>query len=381
LIGGGLFKGERGFLTMAGTWQIVQPLGLDEPVGELESSRTSPTNPNSCPGAKSPYRTRPGKGEHSVKSSEVFVGIDVAEGELEVAVLPESKVWKVANNDKGLRKLVRSLKALSPTLVVLEYTGGLEIPALDELNSAGLRPVPVNPRQVRDFAKAMGILAKTDSIDALVLARFAESVKPAYRELKDEQTRELQALVARRRQLATMQAEEKQRLRRSPKPVRPGIEKHIAWLEKELKDLDKDMDDLIKNTPIWKEKDAIMRSVPGVGPVLARVMLALVPELGRLNRRQIAALIGVAPFNCDSGKMRGRRHVWGGRAPVRAVLYMATLAAVRCNPAIRAFHGRLTTAGKKPKVILTACMRKLLIILNSMIRTGTAWDPQRTHAI
>jgi transposase len=178
-----------------------------------------------------------------------------------------------------------------------------------------------------------------------------------------------------------MIAEEKKRLRRSPKSVRSGIEKHIGWLEKELKDIDKDMLDRIKDTPIWRAKDAIMRSVPGVGPVLAITMLALVPELGTLNRRQIASLIGVAPFNCDSGKMKGQRHVWGGRAPVRAVLYMATLAAVRCNPAIKAFHARLTAAGKKPKVVLTACMRKLLTILNTMVRTGTAWDPQRAPAV
>lgn len=316
-----------------------------------------------------------------MESSEIFVGIDVSEKELEVGILPQTKTFSVSNDDKGLRELVSRLKDLSPTSVVLEYTGGLEIPAVDELGAAGLRPIPVNPRQVRDFAKAMGVLAKTDGIDAIVLARFAQSVRPEYRELKDEEARALQALVARRRQLSTMLADEKKRLRRSRKSVKPGIEKHISWLQEEIKDLDQDMGDRIKDTPIWRERDAIMQSVPGVGPVLAITLLALVPELGKLNRRQIAALIGVAPFNCDSGAMKGKRRIWGGRAAVRAVLYMATLAAVRFNPAIKAFHARLTAAGKKPKQVLTACMRKLLVILNSMVRTGTLWDPQRVPAV
>lgn len=320
---------------------------------------------------------RQGRGMPAMMTSsdECFVGIDVSQARLDVATVPGEEPWSVANDSTGLRELRRQLQALSPRLIVLEATGGLEVPAAAELAAAGLAVAVVNPRQARDFAKATGQLAKTDRIDAESLARFAQAVRPTPRPLKDPQTQALEALLVRRRQLLEMLVAERQRLARASKPVRKGLKAHIRWLEKQLQELDTDLTHTIKSSPVWREQDDLLQSVPGVGPVLSHSLLAQLPELGTLNRRQLAALVGVAPYNCDSGTLRGQRHCWGGRAPLRAVLYMATLSAIRFNPRIRPFYQRLTDAGKAHKVAMVACMRKLLTILNAMAKNHTAWQP------
>jgi transposase len=308
--------------------------------------------------------------------TENIIGIDVAKARLDIAIHPEGKVWSCRNDEAEFKALVKQLHPRKPKLIVLEATGGLEIPVVAILASAGLPVVVVNPRQVRDFAKATGQLAKTDRIDARVLARFGEAVRPAIRPLKDMKTRELDALLTRRRQRTDMLTAEKNRLSSAPKSVRKDIKNHIVWLEKRLRDVNNGLSSAIKGSPVWREHDEILQSTPGVGPVLSVTLLAELPELGMLNRRQIAALAGVAPFNRDSGKFRGKRAIWGGRAEVRSVLYMSTLTAVRCNPVIRAFYQRLTRAGKKHKVAMTACMRKLLTILNVMIKNQTSWNTE-----
>lgn len=305
--------------------------------------------------------------------SQVFVGIDVSKDRLDVAVVPGEEHWTVANDGKGIASLAGRLEALNPALIVLEATGGLEIPATGELAAAGLPVVVVNPRQTRDFAKATGKLAKTDTIDALVLARFGEAVRPEVRPLKDEQTQELNALVLRRRQLLGMLTAEKNRLNVAPRSIHNDIKAHIRWLEKRLDKVDKGLNQAVRESPFWREKDDLLKSVPGVGPVLSATLLACLPELGTLNRKEIAALVGVAPLNRDSGTFRGARKVWGGRANVRTALYMSTLAATRHNPVIRDFYNRLAGSGKPGKVALTACMRKLLVILNTILKTQTPW--------
>jgi transposase len=308
--------------------------------------------------------------------SPVYVGIDVSKARLDIAVRPGTETWTVAPDEAGLAALVKRWTALAPALVVLEATGGLEAPVVSALAAAGLPVVVVNPRQVRDFAKALGRLAKTDPLDAEVLARFGEAVRPEPRPLKDAQAQELDALLTRRQQVVGMLSAEKNRLGQARGRIKRDIEAHIRWLEKRLGEVDGELKHLIEASPLWRAEEDLLRSVPGVGPVLALALLADLPELGRLNRRQIAALAGVAPFNRDSGRFRGTRAIWGGRARLRALLYMATLAAVRANPLIRTFYQRLRAAGKKPKVALTACMRKLLTILNAMVRSGTRWNPQ-----
>jgi transposase len=266
------------------------------------------------------------------------------------------------------------LEKLNPTLVVLEATGGIEMPVAATLAVAGIPIAVVNPRQVRDFARATGRLAKTDSIDAKVLALFAAAVRPQVRPLPDANEQELGDILSRRRQLVEMITAEKNRLRSArSKAVRTHIQAHITWLETELANIDSDLKRIIRESPVWREKDDLLKSVPGVGPVLSTTLLADLPELGTLNRRQIASLVGVAPFNRDSGKLRGKRMIWGGRAAVRTVLYMSTLVATRRNPVIRVFYQRLCAAGKAKKVALTACMRKLLTILNAMLKHGTPW--------
>ena len=309
-----------------------------------------------------------------MSQTERIVGIDISKALLDVAVLPDEQTWSVENDEQGIRTLVKDLKRLRPRLVILEATGGLEMAAVSALATAGLPVVIVNPRHVRDFAKSKGILAKTDKIDALVLTLFGEAVKPEVRPLKDEQLQQFDALVSRRRQLLDMLTAEKNRLILARKSVRKNIKAHISWLEKCLSKIDSDLNKLIKDSPIWREKDAVLQSAPGVGPVLSSSMIAKLPELGTLNRKKIAALVGVAPFNRDSGKWRGKRAIWGGRADVRAVLYMATLAAIRCNPTISAFYSRLVGAGKEHKVAMTACMRKLLTMLNAMVKNGKLWE-------
>jgi len=310
-----------------------------------------------------------------MKRPECIVGIDVCKRTLEVVVRPEGSRWTVNNDEKGIGELAGALRRMKPTMVVLEATGGLEMPLVAALAQAKLPVVVVNPRQVRDFAKATGKLAKTDAIDAAVIAHFGDAVRPEIRPIKDEKAQELSALLARRRQLVDMLTAEKNRLQTARKRIRKDIQAHIAWLEKRLKDVDGDLSKSIKEIPAWRQKDEILQSTPGVGPVLSVTLLAALPELGSLNRREVAHLVGVAPLNRDSGQHQGKRCVWGGREEVRSVLYMSTLSAVRCNPVICAFYKRLMGAGKGHKVAMTACMRKLLVILNTMVKTGAAWRP------
>jgi transposase len=303
-----------------------------------------------------------------------FVGVDVAKATLEVAIRPTGDQWSAANDEAGIAALVGRLRPLAPTLIVLEATGGFETAVVAALAAAGLAVVVANPRQVRDFAKATGQLAKTDALDAQVLALFAERVRPEPRPLLDEAARGLDALLTRRRQLLEMRTAEQNRLGfAAAGAVRRDITQHIHWLERRLRDVDSDLEQVIRTSPVWRAKEDLLRSVPGVGPVVSRTLLGELPELGRLTHRQIAALVGVAPRACDSGTLRGKRIVWGGRAPVRAALYMAALVASRCNPVIRAFYARLRAAGKPAKVALVACMRKLLTIMNAMVRNGTRW--------
>ena len=311
-----------------------------------------------------------------------FVGVDVAKAHLDVAVRPTGAAWRVANDAPGIAALVERLVPQAPVTVVLEATGGYEAPAAAALAAAGLPVVVVNPRQVRDFARALGRLAKTDALDAAVLARFGETLRPDPRPLADATRAELAALLTRRRQLVEMLTAEKNRLSglgsapagALPSRARPRLEEHVAWLQQALAELDRDLTATLRASPVWRERDAALRSVPGVGPVLSATLLAELPELGHLRRQALAALVGVAPLNRDSGTRRGRRSIWGGRAQVRSVLYMAAVSAIRHNPAIRATYQRLRAAGKLPKVALTACMRKLLTILNALLRDGTVWE-------
>lgn len=306
--------------------------------------------------------------------TETYVGIDVSKARLDVAVVPGEQTWSVANDDGGITELVDKLKGLTPKLVLLEATGGLERRVLARLVGGGLPAMAINPRNVRDFARSLGKLAKTDRIDAIILGRFAQAVRPELRPIADEHSQELQALLTRRRQIVEMITAEKNRLfAADASKTRRMIKEHIEYLQKSLNINDYDLDQTIKETPIWLEKVDLLESVPGVGRVTATTLVALLPELGTLGRKQIAALVGVAPFNRDSGTLRGRRAVWGGRATVRAVLYMAALTSARWNPAIRALYRRLKAAGKPSKVALVACMRKLLTILNAMLRSRVPW--------
>ena len=303
-----------------------------------------------------------------------FVGVDVSKLQLDVAVRPSGELWQFGYDDRGVAALIKRLMPLQPQLVILEATGGLEAPLVAALSHAGFPVVIVNPRQVRDFARATGRLAKTDKIDAHVLALFGERVQPEVRPLPDDTALAFHALLTRRRQIIGMLTEEKQRLSQAPKgPLRTGIAKHVRWLEREIKAVDSDLNDTLTKSPIWRAKDALLQSAPGVGRVFSFTLLAGLPELGRINRKEIAALVGVAPHACDSGSMRGRRMIWGGRAAVREVLYMSTLAATRFNPVVRAFYKRLLDTGKPKKVALIACMRKLLVTLNAMVRENTPW--------
>jgi transposase len=316
----------------------------------------------------------------SGQREERFVGVDVSKASLEIAVRPDGERWSTANDEREMPSLVERLRQIGPTLIVVEATGGLQTLVVAELSMAGLPVAVVNPRQARDFAKATGRLAKTDPIDASVLAHFAQAIRPEVRELKDEETQLLTALMSRRRQIVDMLTAEKNRLSVSPKGVRKEIQKHIEWLEARVQLMNRQISDAIKKSPVWREKDRILRSTPGVGPVLSVSLLAGVPELGKLNRQKLAALVGVAPLNRDSGLFKGTRKVWGGRAQVRAVLYMAAVSATRANPVIRAFYQRLIAAGKKPKVAITACMRRLLSILNVMIKNGRRWQEKEAAA-
>jgi transposase len=303
-----------------------------------------------------------------------YVGIDVAKARLDVAARPSGEQWVSATDPASLDELVGRLQALSPELIVLEATGGREGAVVAALAAAGLPVAVVNPRQVRDFARAIGQLATTDVLDAQVLAHFAQVIHPTPPPLPDAQAQELTALMARRRQLIGMQTAERQRLDTALPRVRTQIVRHLAWLDAELADLDQTLHNQVQASPVWRERDNLLRSVPGIGPTTALTLLAELPELGHLDRKAIAALVGVAPLSCESGTWRGRRLIWGGRSRVRTALYMATLVATRHNPLSAAFYGRWCAAGKPKKVALTACMHKLLTILNAMVRQGSSWS-------
>ncbi len=306
-------------------------------------------------------------------SSETIVGVDVSKRWLEVQVHGVAGSQKIGNDPDGLRTLIVGMEAIRPQLIVFEATGGYERRAAKALSEAGFAVAVVNPTRVRRFAEALGILAKTDKIDAQVIAHFAHVVRPAANSQQTPLEERLAACVERRRQLLVELVAEKNRLSTCPDCVREGIEEHIAWLEEHIARLEADIQACIDQKPEWQERADIIDSVPGVGRVTAATLVADLPELGRLNRQKIAALVGVAPFNKDSGPKRGKRRIFGGRSAVRRVLYMATLSAVRCNPVIRAVYESLLKRGKVKKVALTACMRKLLVIINAMVRKGEAW--------
>lgn len=304
----------------------------------------------------------------------LFAGIDVAKHRLDVHVRPSGQSWAVVYDEESVSALVEQLLALGPELVVLEATGGMEIRIAAALAAAGLPVTVVNPRQVRNFARAAGRLAKNDRLDAEAIARFGEAIRPPVRSLPDEATRLLAALVARRRQLIEMLVAERNRRHAADASLHERIDAHLRWLEQALAELEDDLDRAVRGSEVWRAKEELLRSVPGIGNVSARTLLAELPELGCLTRRQVAALVGVAPFSRDSGKLRGRRTVWGGRGALRACLYMAAVAAARgSNPMIASFYRKLRQAGKPAKLALTACMRKLVVTLNAMLRTNTAW--------
>jgi len=305
-----------------------------------------------------------------------YVGIDVAKATLDVAIGSDGELVQVENSEAGVARLLERLGAVAPKLVVLEATGGYESVVAGAIVGRGIDVAVVNPRQVRDFAKATGVLAKTDRIDARVLARFAEAVRPEPRPLPTAEAKELDEYLSRRRQLVDMLTMEKNRQSiATTDRMKKSLKKHVDWLEEALRRANDDIDKAIRNSPAWREQEDLLRSVPGIGPVSARTMLAELPELGRLNRQTIAALVGVAPLNPDSGTLQGSRTCWGGRASVRQVLYMAALSAVRCNPVIRRTYAALRARGKKHKVALVACMRKLLTILTAMVRDKRHWSP------
>ena len=309
-----------------------------------------------------------------MSEEKIFIGIDVSKDKLDVGVRPEGELMTFANTEDGIFLMTDFIRSKKPELIVLEATGGLEMASLRSLVSAKLPAVCVNPRQVRDFAKAMGILAKTDKIDAYVIARFADSVRPEIRPLKTEETEMLDAFNTRRCQLVGMLTAEKNRLAIAPKWTKNDIQSSINGLEKQLTKINRDLENLIRKSPHWQKMDKILQSVPGVGPIMSMTILADLPEIGTLNRRQIASLVGVAPMNRDSGKYKGKRTIWGGRARIRSVLYMCVISGIRHNPRIKGFYKRLRNAGKKNKVAITACMRKLMIMLNTMVKNGTCWN-------
>lgn len=308
---------------------------------------------------------------------EKFAGIDVSKSTLDVCVEPAIQTLHIAYDAAGIGQVVGYLKEVSPVLIVIEATGGLEVPIATELASIGLQVAVINPRQARDFAKATGQLAKTDQVDAAVLAAFAKVIRPQTRPLKDEDTRALDEMVSRRRQLIDIRVQETLRLgTAASKQLCKSLNQHIAWLDKRIAEVDKDLTRRLRESEVWRAKDDLLRSIPGVGNVTTRTMLGKCPELGTLNRREIAALAGVAPLANDSGKHSGKRFIWGGRADVRAVLYMAAVSAIRCNDTIKAFAERLRKAGKPAKVVIVACMRKLLTIMNSMLKNNAPWNPK-----
>jgi transposase len=312
---------------------------------------------------------------------QTFVGIDVAKDSMEVTVHQSREHWEYATDEAGLLKLLAQMKRLKPALIVMEATGGYENIIHAELQSAGYPVSVINPRLIRDFARSLGILAKTDRIDAKVIAHYAAAVKPSPHELESTDTQKLAAIMARRRQIIGMLTMEKNRLHQADPVVRIRIREHIAWLQQELEDINKELKQLIEENADWKEKNDILQSVPGVGPNMAITLLSDFPELGSLNRKQAGALCGVAPFNRDSGKLRGKRTTWGGRESVRTATYMATFVAIRHNWVLKAFYDRLITSGKPFKVAMVACMRKLICILNMMLKNHTLWNHNSANCL
>ena len=304
------------------------------------------------------------------------VGIDVSKAVLDAAVLPGCELLQLGNDVQGIEELSNKLKSEAVDLVVMEATGGYETAVATALVANGLRVAVVNPRQIRDFAKATGRLAKNDRIDAQVIAAFGQAIEPEIVHLPDEDTRELQSLVVRRRQLVAMRVQEVNRLGLMQAAMRKRIKAHVDWLEKEIAKVDVDLTAGLRKSPAWRAKDELLRSFKGVGPITSSTLIVALPELGQLDRRAITALVGLAPFNRDSGVMRGRRSIYGGRSQVRTLLYMAAISAIRCNPVIRAFYERLKSRGKPHKVAMVACMRKMLTILNAMVRQSTPWTPE-----
>jgi transposase len=306
-----------------------------------------------------------------------WIGIDVAKAWLDVASTAGGAVQRIANDGDGIAALVADLTAQPPQLIVLEATGGQQTPVVAALAAAGLPVAVVNPRQVRDFARASGQLAKSDALDARVLALFAARMQPPVRPLPEATAQDLAALLARRRQLLEMRTAERNRRPTLAPRLWPRLDEHVAWLSAQIAELEGELDQTLRESPVWQAKERRLRTIPGIGPVVARTLLGELPELGTLDRQQVAALAGVAPLAQDSGQRTGTRHIWGGRAPVRAALYMATVTAIRCNPVIRPFYQRLIDAGKPPKVAMVACMRKLLIVANAVLRDATRWSLDR----
>jgi transposase len=309
-----------------------------------------------------------------------WIGIDISKDTLDVAVSPTAEQWQTNRTPAALSTLVERLRALRPERIVLEATGGYEVIVAATLAASDLSVVVVNPRQVRDFARATGQLAKTDRIDAQVLARFAEAIRPEVRPLPDATSRALSALVTRRRQLQEMLITEQNRLmaaavQDAPEALREQLGEHIEWLRRQIRDIDTDLTNQVRSSPLWREREALLRSIPGIGPVVSVTLLSQLPELGQLDRKAIAKLVGVAPLNHDSGTFHGKRKVWGGRGAVRAALYMAALVATRCNAPIRVFYQRLLAAGKPKKLALVACMHKLLLQCSAILRSNTPWSP------
>lgn len=313
-------------------------------------------------------------------SQTLHVGIDVSKSQLDVAVYEQSEVRAFKNNARGIRQLVAHLTKLAPKLVVLESTGGYESTAALALHDGQVPVAVVNPRQVRDFAKANNILAKTDKIDAGILAHFAAVINPPERGVPNAELLQLRELVTRRRQLVDIVVAERNRLEHASSQMAKDIKRHVSWLQRQIAALEEKIDDTLRESPLWQERSELLQTYKGAGPGLSRTLCAYLPELGRVNGKQISALVGLAPFNCDSGKFRGQRRIWGGRAVVRSALYMSALCCIRHNPVIREFYLRLRAAGKPGKVALVACMRKILVTLNAMVRDGKPWSPAGTGA-
>lgn len=372
-------KGTRGGRSSAlGSSQAAGEQGPPPRSSTRRSARTveRPMRPDSKAGRAGSLSTWKGSPRMTAPMTPVYVGIDIAKAKLDVAV-GEDVVFTLERTPEGLAELVARLAPLSPTVVVMEATGGLEVIVAAALSAAKLPTVVINPKRARDFAKAEGTRAKTDAIDARVLARFGRKMEPRPRPLPDETARELDAMLDRRRQLIGMRVMERGRLDSAAGTrVRGDLETHIGWLDERIQRIDEQMDQTIRSSPVWKVQDELLRSIPGIGPVASRTLLAAVPELGRLDRGEIAALVGLAPMADDSGQRRGPRHIAGGRASVRAVLFMAAHAARRFNPSLKAFADRLSAAGKKPKVVLVAVARKLLVIANAILKSGKPWDRQ-----